>query len=209
MTFVHYECTNANRMNKTEKEAEYIWEEISSKIKYLRRKNKLSVEALAKQAGFTKSYLSQIENLKREPTIGALTKIARALSVNFFFLVNGERLAEEEESLVVVKRQDRRTLTSPSRLANTIYESINQEKKDRLMDAYIVTTGFEFTAEPMAHEGEELIFIIEGKQEFVYNGKSQILEEGDCCYFDSNKLHYARSVGEKLSKALVVFTIKS
>ncbi|MGD0919335.1 MAG: helix-turn-helix transcriptional regulator, partial [Thermodesulfobacteriota bacterium] len=117
-------------MNKTEKEAEYIWEEISSKIKYLRRKNKLSVEALAKQAGFTKSYLSQIENLKREPTIGALTKIARALSVNFFFLVNGERLAEEEESLVVVKRQDRRTLTSPSRLANTIYESINQEKKD-------------------------------------------------------------------------------
>jgi transcriptional regulator with XRE-family HTH domain len=196
-------------MDKSEKEAEYIWEEISSKIKYLRQKNRLSVEALAKKAGFTKSYLSQIENLKREPTIGALTKIAHALKVNFFFLVNGEKPVEDEESLVVVKHQDRRTLTSPSRLANTIYESINQKKKDRLMDAYIVNTGFEFTAEPMAHEGEELIFIIEGKQEFVYNGKSQILEEGDCCYFDSSKLHYARSLGEKLSKALIVFTMKS
>jgi transcriptional regulator with XRE-family HTH domain len=196
-------------MNKPGKEADLIWEEISSKIRYLRRKNKLSVEALAKKAGFTKSYLSQIENLKREPTIGALTKIARALGVDFFFLVNGEECIEEEESLVVVKRKDRRTLTSPSRLANTIYESINQKKKDRLMDAYIVTTGFEFTAEPMAHEGEELIFIIEGKQEFVYNGKSQILEEGDCCYFDSSKIHYAKSLGEKMSKALIVFTMRS
>jgi mannose-6-phosphate isomerase-like protein (cupin superfamily) len=77
------------------------------------------------------------------------------------------------------------------------------------MDAYIVTTGFEFTKEAMAHEGEELIFIIEGKQEFVYNGKTQILEEGDCCYFDSSKLHYGRSLGEKKSKALIVFTMKS
>jgi transcriptional regulator with XRE-family HTH domain len=196
-------------MDKSKKETEYIWEEISSKIKYLRRKNGLSVDALAKRAGFTKSYLSQIENLKREPTIGALTKIARALSVNFFFLVNGEKPMEEEESFVVVKRQDRRTLTSPSRLANTIYESINQKRRDRLMDAYIVTTGFEFTTEPMAHKGEELIFIIEGKQEFVYNSKSQILEEGDCCYFDSSKLHYARSLGEKKSKALIVLTMKS
>ena len=196
-------------MDRSKKEAEYIWKQISYKIKYLRRKNGLSVEALAKKAGFTKSYLSQIENLKREPTIGALTKIARALKVNFFFLVNGEKPVEDEESLVVVKRQDRRILTSPSRMANTIYESINQKKKGRLMDAYIVTAGFEFTAEPMAHEGEELIFIIEGKQEFVYNGKSQILKEGDCCYFDSSKMHYARSIGEKLSKALVVFTMKS
>jgi transcriptional regulator with XRE-family HTH domain len=196
-------------MDKSEKESKYIWKQISSKIKYLRRKNGFSIEVLAKKAGFTKSYLSQIENLKREPTIGALTKIARALSVSFFFLVNGEKPMEEEESIVVVRRQDRRTLTGPSRMANTIYESINQKKKGRLMDAYIVTAGFEFTAEPMAHEGEELIFIIEGKQEFVYNGKSQILKEGDCCYFDSSKMHYARSLGERKSKALVVFTMKS
>jgi len=196
-------------MNKSKKEAEYLWKEISSKIKYLRRMNGLSMEALAKKAGFAKSYLSQIENLKREPTIGALTKIARALSVNFFFLVNGEKPMEEKESLLVVKRQDRRAIISPSRSANTTYESINQKKKNRLMDAYIITTGFEFTVEPMAHEGEELIFIIEGKQEFVYNGKSQILEEGDCCYFDSSKMHYSRSLGDKKSKALIVFTMKS
>lgn len=40
-----------------------------------------------------------------------------------------------------------------------------------------------FTAEPMPHEGEELIFMIDRKQEFSYNGESQILEEGDCYYF--------------------------
>lgn len=196
-------------MNRLENETKYIWEQITYKIKILRHRKGLSIEALAKRSGFTKSYLSQIENLKREPTIGALTKIAHALGVNFFHLVNDEKPAEEEETLVVVRREDRRLLTTPSRLENTVYESLNYKKKDRLMDAYIVTAAFEFTAEPMAHEGEELIFIIEGKQEFVYNGKSQILEEGDCCYFDSSKMHYARSIGEKPSKALIVFTMKS
>jgi transcriptional regulator with XRE-family HTH domain len=195
-------------MDRLDKEAEHIWKEIAFKIRELRSDRGLSVSALAKKAGFTKSYLSQIENHKREPTIGALVKIARALGVNVFYLM-GEEKPVEEEPLVVVKHQDRQTITSPSRLANTIYESINYKKKDRLMDAYIITTGFEFTVEPMAHEGQELIFVLEGKQEFVYNGKSQILEEGDCCYFDSSKMHYARSVGEKISKALIVFTMKS
>ena len=81
--------------------------------------------------------------------------------------------------------------------------------KDRLMDSYIVTTAFDFPKNPGAHEGQELIFVLEGTQELVYDGKSRILEEGDCCYFDSSKPHYGKSIGEKMSKALVVFTAKS
>jgi hypothetical protein len=36
----------------------------------------------------------------------------------------------------------------------------------------------------------------------------RILEEDGCCYFDSSKPHSTRSIGEKLSRALVVFTVK-
>ena len=58
------------------------------------------------------------------------------------------------------------------------------------MEGYVLTEEFQFSGEPVAHEGEELLFMIEGKQEFVYDGESYVLEEGDCCYFDSSKPHH-------------------
>jgi quercetin dioxygenase-like cupin family protein len=68
--------------------------------------------------------------------------------------------------------------------------------------------GFEFPPEPFVHEGQELVYGLEGTHEFVYDGKTYLLEEGDCYYFDSNKPHFGRSVGEKLGKVLVVFASK-
>jgi transcriptional regulator with XRE-family HTH domain len=186
----------------------YVLEDIANKIRHLRRERKLSMGALAQKAGFTKSYLSQIENLKREPTIGTLVAIAHALGVNVFSLIGGEKLPEEEEAPAIVRARDRRRVAIPSKATNIIYESINYKKKDRLMDAYILTPAAEFSDKPMAHEGQELLFVLEGQEEFVYNGKSYFLEEGDCCYFDSGAPHYGRSVGEKQSRILVVFTVK-
>ncbi len=76
------------------------------------------------------------------------------------------------------------------------------------MDGYIVTVGPEFPAEPLVHEGQELAFVLEGRQEFVYDGRSYLFEEGDCFYFDSNKPHSAKSVGDGPAKVLVVLTSK-
>lgn len=53
-----------------------------------------------------------------------------------------------------------------------------------------------------------MTLMLEGKQEFVYDGKSYIVEEGDCYLFDSSKPHYSRSIGDKPARFLVVFTTK-
>lgn len=76
------------------------------------------------------------------------------------------------------------------------------------MEGYIVTIGFEFPPEPFVHEGQEITYVLEGTHEFIYDGKTYLLEEGDCYYFDSNKPHFARAIGEKQGKLLVVFTVK-
>jgi len=195
-------------MGTVEKDDKDIWKRISLRIKELRHQQGLSMYALSRKTGFTKSYLSHIENLKREPTLGTLLRIARALGVNVSYLIDGEKLVEETESIVVIKREDRLIINSLSRFGNAMYESINHKMKDRLMDGYIVIPAFEFPEKPMAHEGQELVFILEGRQELVYDGKGRILKKGDCCYFDSSKSHSARSIGKKLSTALVVFTVK-
>jgi transcriptional regulator with XRE-family HTH domain len=196
------------QMETPEETRKVVLAGISERIRRLRLQRGLSMDALAKRAGFTKSYVSQIENQKREPTIGTLVTIAHALDVNVFSIIGSEKL-QQEDAPSIVRVGERRAITIPSRAKNLAYESINYKAQDRLMDAYILTPEREFSDRPMAHEGQELLFVLEGKEELIYNGKSYILREGDCCYFDSNAPHYGRSVGEKVSKILVVFTMKS
>jgi transcriptional regulator with XRE-family HTH domain len=181
---------------------------IGERIRQLRQDKNLSLNELARKVGFAKSYLSQIENLKREPSISALSQIAHVLEVDVLFLLSGEIQNQEVKSFTIVKKGERKTVNRPSGSLAYIYDSITYKKPDRLMEGYIVTMGFEFPPEPFIHEGQELVYGLEGTHEFVYEGKTYLLEEGDCYYFDSNKPHYGRAIGEKPGKLLVVFTAK-
>ncbi|HOP86714.1 MAG TPA: XRE family transcriptional regulator [Syntrophorhabdaceae bacterium] len=195
-------------MKDAEEKTREIWKSIAKRINKLRRDKGITLEELSKKTGFAKSYLSQIENMKREPPISTLTKIAYVLNVDVMFLLTGEIPRENEEHLSIVKPAERRIVVRPNGSPEYTYESLTYKKVNRLMDAFLLTAGFEFPKEPLIHEGEELTFMLEGKQEFVYDGKSYIVEEGDCYLFDSSKPHYSKSIGDRPAKFLVVFTTK-
>lgn len=185
-----------------------LYTRIGDRIRKLRKDKGLSLNELARRSGFAKSYLSQIENLKREPSISALSQIAYVLEVDILFLLSGEIQNSDAQNLTIVKKVERKTVTRPIGSLAYTYDAITYKKLNRLMEGYIVTIGFEFPPEPFVHEGQELTYVLEGTHEFVYDGKSYLFEEGDCYYFDSNRPHYARAVGEKLGKLLVVFAVK-
>ncbi len=196
-------------MKDAEQKTKEIWKSIANRIRTLRRDRDITLEELAEKTGFAKSYLSQIENMRREPPISTLTKIAYVLNVDVFFLLTGEIPRENEEHLSIVKPVERKTVIRPNGSPEYRYESLTYKKVNRLMDAFMLTAGFDFPKEPLIHEGEEVTFMVEGKQVFVFDGKSYIVEEGDCFLFDSSKTHYARSIGNKPSRFLVVFTTKN
>jgi transcriptional regulator with XRE-family HTH domain len=185
-----------------------IFTRIGERIRQLRQDKNLTLNELARKTGFSKSYLSQIENMKREPSISALSQIAHVLGVDVLFLISGEIQNSGTQHFTIVKKGERKTVNRPSGSIAYIYDSITYKKPDRLMEGFIVTIGFEFPPEPFVHEGQELTYVLEGTHEFVYDGKTYLLEEGDCYYFDSNRPHYARATGEKQGKVLVVFTGK-
>jgi transcriptional regulator with XRE-family HTH domain len=188
--------------------AKELYSKIGNKIRAIRLEKSLTLNELARRTGFAKSYLSQIENLKREPSISALSQIAHVLDVDLLFLLTGERQSPKAQSLTIVKKEERKTVNRPSGSLGYIYDSVTYKKPDRLMEGYIVTIGFEFPPEPFIHEGQELVYVLEGKHELYYDGQAYFLEEGDCYQFDSDRPHLVRSVGEKLSKVLVIFAVK-
>jgi len=176
--------------------AKELYTRIGERIRVLRQEKDFSLSDLARRTGFAKSYLSQIENLKREPSISALSQIAHVLEVDILFLLTGEVQDSGSQSLTIVKKGERKTVNRPPGSLAYTYDSVTYKKQDRLMEGFIVTIGSEFPQEPFVHDGQELTYVLEGTHEFVYDGKSYLLEEGDCYYFDSNRPHYGRAVGE-------------
>lgn len=76
------------------------------------------------------------------------------------------------------------------------------------MEPFIVTVGFDTKIDiqkDFQHEGEEFNYVLEGRIEFFYEGRSYcILEAGDQVYFDAEKPHSAKSLGEKEARVLIV-----
>lgn len=194
-------------MEPYKENAQEICNAIGRRIRSIRQGKKMTLDDLARKTGFAKSYLSQIENLKREPPISTLAKIAYVLNVDVFHLLTGE-VRQAEDDFSIVKPYERKNVPRFFGQFGYVYESLNYKKADRLMDGFVVATGFEFPPEPLTHEGQELVYILEGRHEFFYDGKIYEVNEGDCLCYNSNKPHYSRSVGDKKGKVLVVFANK-
>ncbi|MBN2062066.1 MAG: helix-turn-helix transcriptional regulator [Deltaproteobacteria bacterium] len=191
-----------------EKERLEICRSIGQRIKTIRKQRHLTLGDVAAKVGFSRSYLSQIENLKREPSIGTLIKIAHVLGVEALFLITGGSSdAGQEEDISIVRQEERKIMPDAFRHLNFKYQSLAHKKKDRLMDAYIIEAGFDFPKHSKPWHGESFFFVLEGTHEVMYEGKSYILNKGDACYINSSKPNMGRSLGSKPSKLLLVFTL--
>ncbi|MEW5908983.1 MAG: XRE family transcriptional regulator [Thermodesulfobacteriota bacterium] len=194
-------------MEELEKQAIDLISGIGKRIRDIRNKRGMNLKDLAQKTGFTKSYLSQIETMKREPPISTLSKIAYVLSVDVTFLISGERRTEKSPGITVVRKGEGRANYGPFGERGFLYESLSYKKSDRLMDAYIITIGNDFPPKAFSHEGQEIVYVLEGTQEFLYDGETYFFHEGDSFFFDSNKPHYSRTVGEGPGKILMVFSV--
>ncbi len=165
---------------------------VGEKIRDLREKKGLSLQDLANRSGYSSAILSQIENHMDSPPLGSLIKIAKALEVKVgsFF---GQ---EPRESYAIVRKEERRH--APSRFGSKegvsygySYESLGFDKKDRHMEPFLVTLEPPtIKSEKLStHEGEEFIFVLEGEMEVILGNHKDVLNPGDCIYYDSTVPH--------------------
>ena len=82
-----------------------ILERLSSRLKQTRKSKGLSLDALAKLSGVSRSMLSQIERGESSPTVATLWNLSQALQVDLSGLLEGE--GDEHSSIEEVLRADR------------------------------------------------------------------------------------------------------
>jgi transcriptional regulator with XRE-family HTH domain len=175
---------------------------IGRKIHQIRLQNKLTLLKIAQRTGFTKGYLSLIEQGKKSPPIATLSKIAQALNVDIAAFFEQKR---PEDQITLVSKGEGKPVVRDGNIFGYRYESIAPTKRHKKMEPFIVTHIFQTKKLGwFDHEGEELFYVLEGRIKFLYGDKEYLLKEGDCLYFDSSITHRGESIGKKPAKVLVV-----
>lgn len=175
---------------------------IARKIRQIRLKNNLTLGKVAERTGFTKSYLSMIESGKKSPPIASLSKIAKALHVDIAAFFEEKR---PEDRIIVVRKRERKTVVRNGTIFGYRYESIAPAKRQKKMEPFVITLpSHSREGNRFDHEGEELLYVLEGETNFFYGDKKYLLRKGDCIYFDSSIPHRGEGIGTKPAKALVV-----
>ena len=196
-----------DKMVKTNQKDQDYSLTIGRRIRELRKSKALTIKEIASGVGLSVGLISQIENERVTPAISTLLKISSFLGVDIthFF-----RVEETRELFTVVRGKER--FTSSRRgvgekfdLGYT-YEAMAFKQAKKHMEPFIVTFDLKEKKDMVffSHEGEEFIYIMEGKVEFCIEDKSTILEENDSLYFDSTRLHGYWAMGSHPFKALVV-----
>ena len=180
---------------------------IGRAVKEFRHKKQITLQDLAARTGIPKSVLAEIENGDVVPPVATLLKLAKAFNVGMASFFEEEATGMK----ISVTRSGERTRIKRrphhhEGEVDYIYESLETHKTDKHMEPLLVefqpldTGDMVFTN----HEGEEFVFVLEGRLEFRTDDRVEILEPGDTIYFESEINHSFRSLDEKPARAIAV-----
>ena len=177
---------------------------IGDHVAAMRTQLGMTLEQLATATGFTKSYLSKIENSKKVPPIGTLSRIARALKTDMTEIL---RTQENGHGFCVVRVKDRQPVVRGGTAFGYDYQSLAHTRAHKKMEPFLFTFPSEIDKYVFfEHEGEEFIFVLSGKVEWQAGGEKVILKPGDSIYFDSRLPHRGRGLGGEASALVVAYT---
>ncbi|MBI5250469.1 MAG: cupin domain-containing protein [Desulfomonile tiedjei] len=175
---------------------------IGPKIKSLRLERGLNLQDVANTTGFTKGYLSKVENSKKAPPVSTLLMLAKALGVNISEIFSE---TENKAPITLVKKSEHITMARDGTAFGYSYEPLAHKFPLRHMDPYILTLPVKPRQRAVfQHKGEEILLVLEGTMRFVYGDKEFVVEEGDCVYFDSSTPHFGMAEGSKPVKCVMV-----
>jgi transcriptional regulator with XRE-family HTH domain len=179
-----------------------IESEIGKRIKSFRTQKKLTLDQLAKQTGFTKGYLSKVEKSEKSPPVSTLGILARALDVTISTILGEGNLSIP---FCHVKKDERILISRDGTAFGYSYEAIAYKYPNKKIEPFILTLPVNPRKKTIfRHEGEELLYVLEGTMKFLYNNQEYIVEKDGCIYFDSSLPHFGESAGRKSVKCLMV-----
>ena len=165
-------------------------------IKNIRKAKKLLLKDVALKCGISSSMLSQIEKGNANPSLNTIKSIAQVLEVPLFkFFIDSEK---ENYEFHLLKKDDRKIISTEY----VTYELLSPDVETNIecMQMTLIGKNAETSVKPMAHKGEEIAVLLNGKVKLTIGKFSVVLSSGDSIHIPSmapqkwTNLHSEKSV---------------
>lgn len=176
---------------------------LGARLRALRRLKKLTVEELANAVNMDKAHISRIENDLKTPSIAALAQMAKALDVTIGHLL-GETM---DKSDIKVTRGKQLTQASQA-LEPTLHQFVPLLHGEAVssFEAFLVYPGPDAGEAQAQHAGQEMLYILTGVVDVVFQNHVVQVCAGDCIHFPGYLQHRLSRVGRAKAKALLVLS---
>jgi quercetin dioxygenase-like cupin family protein len=173
---------------------------IGPELKRLRERAGLSVRAFAEQAGFSASFISQLENGVVSPSIASLEKIAAMLGMTL-----GDLFAASEATDVAVVRADVRP-NFRSSWSKARIEALMPLSAGRSLEAMMVTIepGGTSGKRPAAGTLDQLAVVFDGRLALTLAGEQLELDRGDAVLIRARAPRQWHNTGAVPAQVLIV-----
>ena len=176
--------------------------EIGKKIREFRLKKLLTLQELADKSGYSKGYLSKVEKSDKAPPVATLSVIARELGVSVSVILGEET---KNDSICLVRQNERTRMAKTGEEFGYAYEALANPYPNKHMEPFVLSyPSDDALKNAFQHDGEEMLFVLQGQMRFKYRNNEFILNEGDCLYFDSSVAHTGEPIGDEPLKTLIV-----
>lgn len=182
---------------------------LGTRIRGLRERRGLSLEALAQTADVPLEELRRIEADQEQPIIATLIKLSKALGVNVADIFRDRPLRQKFEIIRSGKQETVKPLLSPNknRIFDYQYRLLTIPSDEKHLDAYLIEVAPHQTKPPrtdLTHPGEEFIYLLEGILHGEIAGEAFELSPGDSLYLRSSEPHVFFNPGSTTARALTV-----
>jgi transcriptional regulator with XRE-family HTH domain len=173
---------------------------VGEAIRELRENQRISVRTLASKAGFSPSFISQVENGQASPSINSLERIAECLGLTLGAFFN----ALEPREAAVTRAHERRQLTSGWSKAKI--DSLGSGGAALAMEPVLVTLAIGGSngkaATPPSHE--EFVFVLDGEVTLTLAANDFVLRMGDAAAIPAGQLRKFRNSGDCPARIIIV-----
>jgi transcriptional regulator with XRE-family HTH domain len=172
--------------------------ELGERIKRFRLGRNLTLKEVELKAKVSATHISEIERGMTSPTVGALTKIAKALGTKPAYFLQ----TDDTPAVSVVRASNRRVLKDIAWGARLNRLCVGVRGSEMTVLEVELDPGQNEKVEPIIHHGEEFVYVLKGVVEVYIGLDRQLLKEGDSLHFRLNEPYTIRNIGDGSARLL-------
>ncbi|MFD2741207.1 helix-turn-helix domain-containing protein [Sulfitobacter aestuarii] len=178
-----------------------ILTQLPARLKTARQAQGLSLEAVAKLSGVSRSMVSQIERGESSPTIATLWNLTRALQVDFAGLLDN---APERDEIEILRAAAVPTINNLGSGCRIRILSPPEEAGRHEVYELLIAPGGALESPPHTRGAREHLSISEGVAEICSGAACEHLHPGDTARYAADVAHAIRAVEGPVRAFLVV-----